>query len=84
VVAQHYQLCAGRNKYQTKFAECFLHSVRTLLSFRLLPEYVRDKMHRTIIFFSVAAYGCQTWSLTLRGEYTEGVREQGAEEGIWA
>jgi hypothetical protein len=29
------------------------------------------------------SYGCETWSLILRENETEGVSEQGAEENIW-
>jgi hypothetical protein len=36
-----------------------------------------------IIIFPAVLYGCETWSLTLREEQTEGVREQGVEEYIW-
>jgi hypothetical protein len=35
------------------------------------------------VIFSIVLRGCQTWSLTLR-EWVEGLREQGAEEDIWA
>jgi hypothetical protein len=35
------------------------------------------------LIFPVVLYRCETWSLTLREEQTEGVWEQGAEEDIW-
>jgi hypothetical protein len=34
--------------------------------------------------FPLVLDGCKTWSLTLREEHIEGVREQGAEENIWS
>jgi hypothetical protein len=33
--------------------------------------------------FFAFLYGCETWSLTLREEQTEGTWEEGAEENIW-
>jgi hypothetical protein len=44
------------------------HSVQSLLSSRLLSRNVKVKMYKTIIL-PVVLYGCETWSLTLRGEY---------------
>jgi hypothetical protein len=43
------------------------HSVRSLLSYRLLSRNVKVKIYRTIIL-TVILYGCETWSLTLREE----------------
>jgi hypothetical protein len=43
---------------------------------------VKMQIYRTINL-TVVLYGCETWSLTLSKEQTEGVWEQGAEENIW-
>ena len=43
------------------------HSVKNLLSFRLLSINLKIKIYRTIIL-PVVLYGCETWSLTLREE----------------
>ena len=43
------------------------HSVRNLLSSRLLSKNLKIKIYRTIIL-PVVLYGCETWSLTLREE----------------
>ena len=43
------------------------HSVQNLLSSRLLSKNLKIKIYRTIIF-PVVLYGCETWSLKLRGE----------------
>jgi len=40
---------------------------RNLLSSRLLSKNLKVKIYRTIIL-PVVLYGCETWSLTLRGE----------------
>jgi hypothetical protein len=42
------------------------HSVQSLLSSRLLSRNVKVKIYKTIIL--PVLYGCETWSLTLRGE----------------
>jgi hypothetical protein len=44
------------------------HSVQNLLSSHLLSRNVKVKIHKTIIL-PVVLYGCETWSLTLRGEH---------------
>jgi hypothetical protein len=44
------------------------HSVRNLLSSRLLSENVKIRIYETIILLLVL-YGCETWSLTLREEH---------------
>jgi len=43
------------------------HSVQNRLSSRLLSKNLKIKIYRTIIF-PVVLYGCETWSMTLRGE----------------
>jgi hypothetical protein len=43
------------------------HSVQSLLSSRLLSRNVKVKIYKTIIL-PLVLYGCETWSLTLRGE----------------
>ena len=42
------------------------HSVQNLLSSRFLPKNLKTKIYRTIIL-PVVLYGCESWSLTLRG-----------------
>jgi hypothetical protein len=44
------------------------HSVRNLLSSRLLSKNIKIIIYRTIIL-PVVLYGCETWSLTLREEH---------------
>jgi len=46
----------------------FYHSVQNLLSSRLLSKNLKIKIYRTVIL-PVIFYGCETWSLTLRGEW---------------
>jgi hypothetical protein len=43
------------------------HSVKNLLFSSLLSKNTRSKIYRTVILL-VVLYGCETWSLTLRGE----------------
>jgi hypothetical protein len=44
------------------------HSAQNLLSSRLLSEHVKIRIYKTIIL-PLVLYGCETWSLRLRGEY---------------
>jgi hypothetical protein len=44
------------------------HSVRNLLSSRLLSKRIQIRIYKNTIF-PVVLYGCETWSLTLREEY---------------
>jgi hypothetical protein len=44
------------------------HSVQSLLSSRLLSKNVKVRIHETIIL-PVVLCGCETWSLTVRGEH---------------
>jgi hypothetical protein len=46
----------------------YYHSVRSLLSSRLLPRNVKVKIYKTIILQAVSC-GCETWSLILRKEH---------------
>jgi hypothetical protein len=48
------------------------HSVQNLLYSCLPPKNIRIRKYRTIIL-PVVLYGCETLSLTLREEQTEGV-----------
>jgi hypothetical protein len=41
------------------------HSVKNILSFRLLATNIKITIYKTIIL-PVVLYGCETWSLTLR------------------
>ena len=43
------------------------HSVRNLLSSKLLSRNLKIKIYRTIIL-PIVLYGCETWSLTLQEE----------------
>jgi len=43
------------------------HSVKNILSSRLLPKNLKIKIYR-IIILPVVLYGCETWSLTLQEE----------------
>jgi hypothetical protein len=44
------------------------HSAQNLLCSRLLSNNVKIRIYKTKIL-SVALYGCETWSLTLREEH---------------
>jgi hypothetical protein len=44
------------------------NAVQNFLSFRLLSRKVKITTYKTIIL-PVVLYGCESWSLTLRGEY---------------
>jgi hypothetical protein len=45
---------------------------------------IQNTKYRTI-YFPLVLYGCETWSLMLREEYTlESIAEQGDEEDTWA
>jgi folylpolyglutamate synthase/dihydropteroate synthase len=68
-------------KRQISGNACY-HSVQKLSSSRLLSKNVRVTLYKTVILHNVL-YGCQTWSLTLREEQRQDVREKGAEENIW-
>ena len=54
-------------KSRLKSSNACYHSVQILLSTSLLPKNIKIKIHRTIILPGVM-YGCETWSLLLRGE----------------
>jgi hypothetical protein len=70
-------------KSRLKRGNACYHSVRILLSSRLLSKNIKIREFRTVTF-PVVLYGCETWSHTEGGTKTEGVREYGAEEVIWA
>jgi hypothetical protein len=40
-----------------------------------MPRNIKNRINRTIIL-SAVLYGCETWSLTLMEEHTEGVRKR--------
>jgi hypothetical protein len=44
------------------------HSVRNILSSRLLLKNLKIRIYKTIIL-PVVLYGCETWSLTLREQH---------------
>jgi hypothetical protein len=47
------------------------HSVLNLLSSHLLSNYIKIRIDETVIL-PVVLYGCETWSLTLRGNMDGG------------
>ena len=53
-----------KNRLQSGNA-CY-HSVQNLMSSSLLFKSIKIKIYRTIIL-PLVFYGCETWSLTLRG-----------------
>ena len=54
-------------KSRLKSGNACCHSVQNLLSSSLLTKNLKIKIYRTITL-PVVLYGCETWSLTLRGE----------------
>ena len=50
------------------------HSVQNLLSSRLLSKHLKIKIY-TVIIFSLALYGCETWSVTMREKTKMSVSE---------
>ena len=54
-------------KSRLKSGNACYHSVQNLSSSGLLPKNKIIKIHRNIVL-PVVLYGCETWSLTLRGE----------------
>jgi hypothetical protein len=50
------------------------HSVKKLLSFRMLSKNMKFRIYKTIIL-PVVLYGCETWSLTVREEHKQRVFE---------
>ena len=54
-------------KSRLKSGNACYHSVQNLLSSSLLFKNLKIKISRTIIL-PIVLYGCETWSLTLRGE----------------
>ena len=54
-------------KSRLKSGNACYHSVRNLLSSRLLSKNLKIKIYRTAIL-PVVLYGCETWSLALREE----------------
>ena len=58
------------------------HSVQNLLSSSLLSQIVKITIYRTVILHFVL-YGCETWSVTLRGEGRLRVFESGVVKRIF-
>jgi hypothetical protein len=54
-------------KSRLKLQNAFYYSVQNILSSSLLSKRLKIKIYRTIIL-PVVLYGCETWSLTLRGK----------------
>jgi len=61
-------------KNRLKSGNACRHSVQNVLSSSLLSKNIKIKIYRNIIL-PVVLYGCETWSLTLRKECRQGVRE---------
>jgi hypothetical protein len=59
------------------------HSVKNLLSSRLLSKNLKIRIYTTVILL-VVLYGCETWSLTLREEHRTRVFENGVLRRIFA
>jgi hypothetical protein len=58
------------------------YSVQNLLSSCLVSKNLKIKIYKTVIL-PVVLYGCKTWSLTLREEYSLRVFENSVDEDIW-
>jgi len=54
-------------KNRLKSGNGYYQSVQNLLFYSLVPKNIKIKIYRTIML-PVVLYGCETWSLTLRGE----------------
>jgi hypothetical protein len=54
-------------KSKLKSGNACYHSAQNLLSSSLLPQNIKIKIYRTIIF-PVVLHGCETWSITLKEE----------------
>jgi len=54
-------------KSRLRLGNACYHSVQNLLSSRLLSKNLKIKIYKTIIL-PVVLCGCETWSLTLKGE----------------
>ena len=65
---------AEEMKNRLRSGSACYHSLKNLLSSRLLSKNVKIRIYRNIIL-SVVLYGCETWSLTLREERKLGVFE---------
>jgi len=63
----HQNSIAEEIKSRLRSGNACYHSVKNLLSSRLLSKNLKIKIYRTIIL-PVVLYGCDTWSLTLREE----------------
>jgi hypothetical protein len=61
-------LIQEENKRRLNSGNACYHSVHKILSSSLLPKNMKIRIHKTIIL-PVALYGCETWSLTLKGEH---------------
>jgi hypothetical protein len=61
--------CIREIKSDLNSGNANFHTLQNLLSSRLLLINVKIKMYITIILPTVL-YGCDTWSVTLREEYT--------------
>jgi hypothetical protein len=61
-------LIQGEIKRRLNSGNACYHSVKNLLSSRLLSKNLKVRIYNTIIL-PVVLYGCETWSLTLREEH---------------
>jgi hypothetical protein len=55
-------------KSRLNSGDCCYYSVQNLLSSLLISKNLKIKIYKTVILPAVL-YGCETWSLTLRGEH---------------
>jgi hypothetical protein len=67
-------LIQGEIKRRLNSGNACYHSVQNLLFSRLLSKNLKIRIYQTIIL-PVVLYGCETWSLTLRGTLSLGVFE---------
>jgi len=63
----HQNSIPEETKSRLRLGNACYHSVQNILSSRLLSKNLKIKIYRTTIL-PVVLYGCETWSLTLRGE----------------
>jgi hypothetical protein len=47
-----------------------------------LSKNIKIRIYK-IVILPMVLYHCETWSLTIRKEQAEGVREHGVEDNIW-
>jgi len=63
----------NKNYGQIELTECCYHSLQNILSYSWLSISIDIKVYKIVIL--PVFYGCEAWSLTLRGEHRPGVFE---------